>query len=288
MPDQQSRAEQEAMLRALWMMGDYERFGDLFAEASESLVARVGVAGLDVLDVATGTGNTAVAAARAGGRVTAVDIVPELLAIGRRRAEAAGVEVRWVEGNMEAMDELDLADGGYDRVLSTFGSMYAEDPGGMARGLVRLCRPGGVVGVSAWSQDGALAKAGLTAGEVIMEHLPISQERRENAAAVFDWARPDRAPAFFDGLPVTVTTVAESVLVRFPSVDAAVDFVSETNGPVQLARRLLEQAGTWEPIRVTFAAQLAAGNLATDGTLAFELPYLTVLARRDGGGERAG
>jgi hypothetical protein len=73
MPDQQSRGEQEAMLRALWTMGDGARFGDRFAQACEGLAARVGVAGLDVLDAATGTGNAGIAAARAGGRVTAVD-----------------------------------------------------------------------------------------------------------------------------------------------------------------------------------------------------------------------
>jgi 2-polyprenyl-3-methyl-5-hydroxy-6-metoxy-1,4-benzoquinol methylase len=286
MPDeqQQSRRQQEEMLRALWTLGDYERFGELFAEASERLVERVGVAGLDVLDVATGTGNTAIAAATAGGRVTALDVTPELLDVARRRAAGAAVEVRWLEGNMEAMDELDLPDAGYDRVLSTFGTQYAADPGRMARELVRLCRPGGVVAVCGWTEDGALAKAGLTAGEIIIEHLPAAAGRRGDAAAVFAWGRRGPAMGFFGGLPVTVTAEPGSVLARFPSVEDAVEFVTEANGPMQLARRLLENAGSWPASRAAFAEQLLAGNVATDGTFAVELPYLTVLARRDGAG----
>jgi ubiquinone/menaquinone biosynthesis C-methylase UbiE len=84
-------------------MGDYATAGDLWATVGERLVEDMGVAGLDVLDVATGTGMTAITAAWAGGRVTAIDVTPELLAIARARAERAGMTIRWITADMQAM-----------------------------------------------------------------------------------------------------------------------------------------------------------------------------------------
>lgn len=98
--------------REMWTSGDYAVAGDLFVAAGAALVERVGVAGLDVLDVATGTGNTALAAARAGAaRVVGVDATPALLAQAARRSAAAGFDVEWREGDMEA---LALADASFD------------------------------------------------------------------------------------------------------------------------------------------------------------------------------
>src|SRR5215468_4318412 len=97
-------------VRQMWAAGDYATFGDLFAGVGSSLVEQVGVAGLDVLDVATGTGNTA-------------------LAVARERAAARALDVRWLEGDMR---KLDIPDASFDRVLSTFGAMTAPEPATMA------------------------------------------------------------------------------------------------------------------------------------------------------------
>ncbi|MDQ3537213.1 MAG: class I SAM-dependent methyltransferase [Actinomycetota bacterium] len=136
--------ERRAAARALWARGDYATVGDLVAGAGPALCERVGVAGLDVLDVGTGTGNTALASARAGGRVTGVDLTPELLAVARRRADAAGLQVEWREADALS---LPCPDAAFDRVLSTFAVMFAPDPRRAASELVRVCRPGGVIGV---------------------------------------------------------------------------------------------------------------------------------------------
>ena len=125
--------------RRMWSSGDYASVGDLFAGAGATLVEAVGVAGLEVLDVATGTGNTALAAARAGAKkVVGVDLTPALLAEASRRSAAAGFSVEWKEGDMEA---LSAPDASFDRVLSSFGAMFASDQGAMAAELVRCADP---------------------------------------------------------------------------------------------------------------------------------------------------
>jgi ubiquinone/menaquinone biosynthesis C-methylase UbiE len=109
----------KARSRAAWAGGDYDRVADLLWDAGEGLVRHVGVRpGEDVLDVACGTGNSAICAAQAGGLVVGLDLTPELFDAGRPRAAAAGVEVDWVQGDAEA---LPYADRTFDVVLSTFG-----------------------------------------------------------------------------------------------------------------------------------------------------------------------
>src|SRR5215470_6406617 len=155
-------------VRQMWAAGDYTTFGDLFASVGSSLVEQVAVAGLDVLDVATGTGNTALAAARAGGRVTGMDITPELLAVACERAAAQALDVRWIEGDMR---KLDFPDASFDRVLSTFGAMTAPEPAAMAAELLRVCRPRGLVATTAWSADAAMSRL----GDVVARFFPFPQ-----------------------------------------------------------------------------------------------------------------
>src|ERR687895_2600130 len=113
-------AELKRAHRATWAAGDYAAVAERIDEAPpRDLLARASVArGEDVLDVATGTGNVAIPAAAAGARVVGLDLTPELVEVGRRRAEQVGVTVEWVEGDAEA---LPFADEAFDRVLSVFG-----------------------------------------------------------------------------------------------------------------------------------------------------------------------
>ncbi|MBA3955635.1 MAG: class I SAM-dependent methyltransferase, partial [Acidimicrobiia bacterium] len=178
--------------RRMWSSGDYASVGDLFAGAGATLVEAVGVAGLEVLDVATGTGNTALAAARAGAkRVVGVDLTPALLAEASRRSAAAGFSVEWKEGDMEA---LSAPDAGFDRVLSSFGAMFASDQGAMAAELVRVCRPGGRVGLTAWALDGLFDR--MTT--VLVSHLPAPPPP---APSPRDWASHASLERICTGLP---------------------------------------------------------------------------------------
>ena len=108
-------------------------------------------AGQRVLDVATGSGNTAIAAARRFCEVTGVDYVPALLARAHERAAVEGLAIDFREGDAEA---LPFPDASFDVILSTFGSMFAPDQARTARELLRVCRPGGTIALANWTPEG--------------------------------------------------------------------------------------------------------------------------------------
>ena len=120
------------------------------------LVAACGIApGQRVLDVAAGTGNVAIRAAEAGAAVVASDLTPENFEAGRREARARGVEVEWVEADAEA---LPFGDGEFDVVTSSFGAIFAPDHQAVADELLRVCRPGGTIGMVNFTPEGLAAE----------------------------------------------------------------------------------------------------------------------------------
>ena len=143
--------------RTLWGLGDYGTIAaEVVAPLGPELVAATGIGpGTRVLDVAAGTGNAAIAAALAGAEVVATDLVPELLAQGQRLAAAAGVGLVWQEANAEA---LPFGDGEFDTVLSCIGVMFAPHHEQAAAELVRVCRPGGTIGVISWTPEGFIGQ----------------------------------------------------------------------------------------------------------------------------------
>jgi ubiquinone/menaquinone biosynthesis C-methylase UbiE len=143
--------------RAMWATGDYPAVvADLVGELGEVLVAacRVGP-GDRVLDVAAGNGNAAIPAAAAGARVTASDLTPELLDIGRKLAAERGVDLEWSEADAEA---LPFPDGGFDIVMSCLGVMFAPNHRASADQLLRVCRPGGTIGLLSWTPEGFIGQ----------------------------------------------------------------------------------------------------------------------------------
>ncbi|WNG84115.1 class I SAM-dependent methyltransferase [Mycobacterium sp. ITM-2016-00316] len=143
--------------RALWASGDYVAVAtELIPELGPELVraCRVG-AGDRVLDVAAGAGNAAIPAARAGASVTAADLTPELFAAGRARAVQEGVEVDWQEADAEA---LPFEDDAFDIVMSCVGVMFAPRHQRSADELVRVCRPGGTIGLINWTPTGFIGR----------------------------------------------------------------------------------------------------------------------------------
>ncbi len=143
--------------RALWASGDYVAVAtELIPELGPELVraCRIG-AGDRVLDVAAGAGNAAIPAARAGASVTAADLTPELFAAGRAHAAQQGVEVDWQEADAEA---LPFEDGAFDIVMSCVGVMFAPRHQRSADELVRVCRPGGTIGLINWTPTGFIGR----------------------------------------------------------------------------------------------------------------------------------
>ena len=140
--------------RAMWALGDYHRFAlSTVWELGPVLVSACAIrAGQRVLDVATGTGNVAIRAARAGATVIASDLTPEHFDSGRRAARAEGVDLVWVEGDAEA---LPFEDAQFDVVTTCFGAMFAPSHRKVTDELLRVCRPGGVVGMINFTPEGA-------------------------------------------------------------------------------------------------------------------------------------
>ena len=149
--------ELEARHRALWALGDYSAIADeVVAPLGPVLVAAAGIGPGDrVLDVGAGTGNASFPAAATGATVTASDLCPELLEHGRRLAADRGVAIEWREANAEA---LPFGDNEFDAVLSCIGVMFAPHHQAAADELVRVCRPGGRIGLISWTPEGYIGQ----------------------------------------------------------------------------------------------------------------------------------
>jgi SAM-dependent methyltransferase len=148
-------AELKARHRAMWGSGNYPLMVDTFlVPVGERLVEACGIqAGMKVLDVAAGTGNASLPAARRGAAVTASDLTPSLLDAGRAIAEEEGLALEWVEADAE---NLPFEDESFDVVLSAIGVMFAPHHQMAADELVRVCRPGGTIGLLSWTPEGML------------------------------------------------------------------------------------------------------------------------------------
>ncbi len=150
-----SDTELKARHRTMWASGDYARMVETFLlPIGPRLVEACDIqAGQRVLDVAAGTGNASLSAAARGAHVTASDLTPELLEVGRRRAAAQGLELEWAEADAE---HLPFEDGSFDVVMSAIGVMFAPHHQDAADELVRVCRRGGTVGLLCWTPEGML------------------------------------------------------------------------------------------------------------------------------------
>ena len=163
MPSTTSDSELKTRHRAMWASGDYPSMVETFLlPLGPRLVEACGIgAGMRVLDVAAGTGNASIPAAKSGASVTASDLTPELLEVGRRRAEAKGLTLEWVEADAE---HLPFDDEAFDVVMSSIGAMFAPRHQDVADELVRVCRPGGTIGLLSWTPEGMLGALFRTMG----------------------------------------------------------------------------------------------------------------------------
>jgi len=163
--------EMEALksrLKATWMAGDYGRFATYLLPGALEFLERLAVApGTRMLDVACGAGQIAIPAARAGAKVTGVDIASNLVEQARTRARAERVDIRFEEGDAEA---LPAGDGAYDLVVSLIGAMFAPRPERVSAELVRVCRPGGRIAMANWSPEGFVGQM----FRIIGKHVPPS------------------------------------------------------------------------------------------------------------------
>ena len=157
-----------------WATGDYSAVAARIVLTAEHLVDTADLhADWNVLDVATGSGNAAIAAARHGSQVVGVDYVPSLLERGRARAAAEGLDIELVEGDAEA---LPFPDASFDAVISVFGTMFAPDQKRTAEELLRVSRPGGTIALASWTPDGFIGEMFRTVAPTC--HRPPGSTRR--------------------------------------------------------------------------------------------------------------
>jgi len=156
----------KARLKATWMAGDYGHFAKYLEPGALEFLARLAVGpGTRMLDVGCGAGQIAIPAARAGARVTGVDIAANLIAQARARAQAEGVDVQFDEGDAEA---LPYESGAFDVVVSLIGAMFAPRPERVAAELVRVCRPGGRIVMANWTPSGFVGLMFKTIGKHVL------------------------------------------------------------------------------------------------------------------------
>ena len=258
------------MSRAMWSAGDLARVAARLVLVGELLCRSVDVhAGERVLDVAAGSGNTAISAARRGARVTASDFVETLLDAARTRAEVEGLSLATAVADAQ---ELPFEDGSFDVVLSTFGAMFAPDQQRAADELVRVCRPGGRIGLANWVPDGLMAANQA----IIQKRVPPPPAAGRMRRSV-EWGDEARIRELFDGHVSEVRTEHRTIELCAGSAAELVEFNRTWFGPARMAFARLDEAG-----QVTLAADLAAAlqrfNRATDGTLVAEAEYLEVVA----------
>ncbi|NUR91816.1 MAG: methyltransferase domain-containing protein [Nonomuraea sp.] len=259
-------AEPETVQRRTWAIGDYRSVGARFLFAAELLAEAAGVRAEEAhLDVATGTGNTALAGARRGARVTAVDLTPDLLEHARRRAAAEGLEVGFLEGDAES---LPVPSGAYDLVTSTFGVMFARDQEKAASELLRVVRPGGRIALACWTPSGYMGRMLALNSKYVAPPPGTRPESR--------WGTLDGLRELF-GPDVRIEAERRDLWWRFSSPAEHVRAWSETYGPTVMAVEALDESG-----RAALVADLAelVHELNTGGeTVLMPLEYLEIVIR---------
>lgn len=251
--------------RKMWSTGDFPTIATTIQGASDVTIDRLRVEpGQDLLDVATGSGNAAIPAALAGARVVGLDQVPELLEAARRRADEAGVEIEWVEGDAE---NLPFDDGSFDRVSSVFGAMFAPRHQRTADELTRVTRPGGRIAVAAWTPEGLNGQMFKTIGA----HMPPPPP--ELTPPVL-WGSEDHVRGLFSDPRLTVTFERHTIPVAWDSIAGWIDHCEVNLGPTVLAKGALEPQGRWDAARADLAALYERFNEADDGSLNAPAEYL--------------
>jgi ubiquinone/menaquinone biosynthesis C-methylase UbiE len=243
----------KARQRAMWALGDYHTIArrSLWSFGAE-LVAACGIsAGQRVLDVAAGTGNVAIRAAEAGARVIASDLTPENFEAGRSEARAHGVQLEWVEADAEA---LPFRDGEFDVVTSSVGAIFAPNHQRVADELVRVCRPGGVIGMIAVVPSGPIVDLLDTVERYARASLfssmsPLQWGREEHARKMFGsrvhWLQLRRMP-FLLGQFEGPRDFIDYFIANHPMmVWLHHDLAGQPDRVATLDRELLEVAERW-------------------------------------------
>jgi ubiquinone/menaquinone biosynthesis C-methylase UbiE len=263
-------AQLKSNLKASWMAGDFGQIANYAVKAGEDFVARTEIKpGARILDVACGTGNTAIPAARAGGLVTGVDIAPNLLEQARKRAAAEHLEIRFDEGDAE---ELPYQDHEFDTVLTMFGAMFAPRPERVAAELIRVCRPGGLIAMANWTPEGFVGKLFQVTAEMVPPPAGLP--------APTLWGNEQVVRQRFANTTSKLILTRHRAVFYYPfSPKKVVGFFRQYFGPTQVTFSRLDKQGQSE-LASGLESLWAEHNIATDGGTRVEAEYLDVRASR--------
>ncbi len=261
----------KARQQGTWSSGDYAVIGTTLQLTGELLCEAVDVAaGERVLDVAAGNGNATLAAARRGCEVTASDYVPALLDGARARATSEGLTIDVREADAEA---LPFADGTFDAALSTFGVMFTPNQAQAATELLRVCRPGGRVGLTNWTPEGFIGQMFKIVGRYAPPpaglHSPL------------EWGTEDRLAELFGTGVRSLDAQRRNFVFRYRSPEDWLETFRTYYGPTHKAFGALDDAG-----QVAFAQDLLSlaneHNTSETGALRISSEYLEVVAVKAG------
>jgi SAM-dependent methyltransferase len=255
--------------QATWAAGDYAVIGTTLQITGELLCEAVQLrAGQRVLDVAAGNGNATLAAARRWADVTSTDYVPALLERGRIRAAAERLPVTFQEADAE---QLPFAAGAFDVVLSVFGVMFTPNQEQAARELLRVCRPGGTIGLVNWTPEGFIGQVFRTIGR----YIPPPPGVKSPAL----WGTEARLRELFGAGITRLTLTRRMFMFRYRSAAHWLEVFRTYYGPLLKAFAALDAAGQ-AGLAGELTALLERFNEGGRETLLVPSEYLEVVATR--------
>lgn len=259
----------KSRMKETWMAGDFGQIANFTAPEAENFVARIGIRpGWKVLDVACGTGNTAIPATKAGASVTGVDIAPNSLEQAKKRAESEHLNIRFEEGDAE---QLQYADHSFDLVLTMFGAMFAPRPEKVAAELLRVCKPGGLIAMANWTPQGFVGKSFEVTSKMVPPP-PVPQPVL--------WGDENVVRQRLGSGTTRIECTRQNAHFQYPfTPKETVSFFRRYFGPTQMAFARLDEAN-----QAALAAQLESlwseHNTSKDGTTSVHAEYLEVHAIR--------
>jgi len=257
-------------LQAVWSAGDFGQIAKYYANDAADFIKRLDLKpGMQVLDVACGTGNLAIPAARTGASVTGVDIAANSVEQARQNAKAEGLNAQFDEGDAEA---LPYPDASFDVVVTMFGAMFAPRPELVASELKRVCRPGGVIAMANWTPNGFIGQM----FKITSQHVPPPPGMPPPVL----WGVEEKVRERFSEGISKLETRLQKVTWVFPFSPAeVVEHFRLYYGPAQKAMGTLgEEKGA--ALRKDLEELYTTHNQATDGTTRVEAEYMEVIAVR--------
>jgi SAM-dependent methyltransferase len=254
----------------MWSLGDYGQIARITEVAAGELAEVCGIAaGMEVLDVAAGNGNFAVAAARRGARVVASDLTPQMIELGRTRCEAEGLQVEWVEADAE---DLPFEADRFDCCASMFGSMFAPRPPVVTKEMFRVTRPYGLVAMTSWTPQGFL-------GRLLAAASSYAPPAPEDVPSPLQWGDPavvrDRLAPHAGSIDIS----QGAARLAFESPQAGLEFAEAYLGPMVALRTILPP-DAYRALANQVVALSEQFNRGPAGSVVIDSDYLSVVARK--------